>query len=309
MKKNERTMSLAITEFQKLLHETKDFIESSSQKNLFLTDEEIAFFSHELKEQTSFEKNFSHKVESEKSNSLPLTYKEKENKNFSSPSFTLKPKQLPETKPLPELLKKQKEEKPFKKSLIKTSLPVEKPNPHLDFITLEKPTRNEVSLEKTRKIIEEIAPNYPLLLNVPNDEKAKQIALGYQLKKQSAEVTILSYKESPQGLLFLKNLALAIENCFLPAKVVSAAEIEQENKWEMLLTQGDLKLIIGSDYSIWELAHLIPHYKEIPAKNEHFLGDIPLFMLPDISLYLKEPLLKKSLFAALKKKISSITKI
>lgn len=309
MKKNESTMAFSTLEFQKLLQDTKDFIESSTLHHLFLNDEEMAFFSQEIKEQNSFEKNFSNLAELKKSSSNVKSYKEKENKDFSFPSFTLKPKELPESKPLPEILKKQKDEKPQKKSLIKTSLPVEKPNPHIDFITLEKPPKNEISLEKTKKIIEEIAPNYPLLQNVPNDEKARQIALGYQLKKKSAAVTILSYKESPQGLLFLKNLAIAIDNCFLPAKVVSASEIEKENNWEIFLSQEELILIIGSDYSIWELAHLIPHYREIPAKNEHFLGDIPLFMLPDISLYLKEPLLKKSLFAALKKKISTLAKI
>jgi hypothetical protein len=40
-------------------------------------------------------------------------------------------------------------------------------------------------------------------------------------------------------------------------------------------------------------------YKETPAQGTRTLGNIPLFLLPDLSLYLKDPLLKRSLWKAL----------
>ena len=127
-----------------------------------------------------------------------------------------------------------------------------------------------------------------------------------EAQKNAADVTILSFRESPQQLLFLKNLTQALDILYIPTKIISAIEIEKENQWSFFLSQEELKLIIASDYSIWGLPNLIKYYKEIPVKHKHFLQDTPLFLLPDLSLYLKEPLLKKSLWASLKQKIYSL---
>jgi hypothetical protein len=48
----------------------------------------------------------------------------------------------------------------------------------------------------------------------------------------------------------------------------------------------------------------VQFYKEIPSQGIRTLGKIPLFLLPDLSLYLKDPLLKRSLWKALCQKIS-----
>jgi hypothetical protein len=279
-----------------LIKDTKNYLHDLEATHLFFTDEECSLFAKEIQNLQS-PKKLSKK---EKTKTPDEVSPPKIKQNYISTPFPAKQKE-----PLQNIEKKNKEEKTIRKSFLKPLAPNQKVETfHSDFITLEKPTKTEISFEKIKNILEETAPTYPLIWQIPSDEKAKQISIGYQLKKKAAEVTILSYKESPQGLLFLKNLALAIETCFLPAKVVSALEIEEENGWEILLSEEDLKLVIAGDYSIWELPRLMPFYKEIPNKNEHFLQQTPLFMLPDISLYLKEPLLKKSLFAALRKKIS-----
>ncbi len=44
---------------------------------------------------------------------------------------------------------------------------------------------------------------------------------------------------------------------------------------------------------------MLENYQEIPQKKERTLGGKPLLLLPDPSLYLKDPLLKRSLWAVL----------
>ncbi len=278
-------------ELQNLIKDTKNYLLAQENKHFLLSKEERAFFTDLL-------------IQKENSPSVKEKKKNLENE-AARPEAPLVQKSRPIAKIEQKIaFNKFKEEKPLKKSFLKNEevkLSTEKPN---DFIILEKPPKAEISFEKLKSLIEEISPSYPLASFVPSDEKAKMISLGYKLKKRTADITILSFKESPQGELFLKNLALALDICFMSAKVISALEIESENKWDILLTEEDLKLIIACDYSIWELPRLLPHYKEVPSKNEHFLGEVPLFLLPDVSLYLKEPLLKKSLFTALRKKLS-----
>ena len=81
---------------------------------------------------------------------------------------------------------------------------------------------------------------------------------------------------------------------------------EKENRWNDFLSDSDIFLIIASDYTIFELPNLRTYYKENPIKGEKHLKNKALFLLPDISLYLKEPTLKTSLFKALKQKIQNL---
>jgi len=54
-----------------------------------------------------------------------------------------------------------------------------------------------------------------------------------------------------------------------------------------------------SDYGIYSLSELMKHYKEDNRHNKRFLNKVPLLLLPDVSVYLKEPLLKLSLWRSL----------
>jgi hypothetical protein len=65
-----------------------------------------------------------------------------------------------------------------------------------------------------------------------------------------------------------------------------------------------LKWVIVCDYSLWQLRGLMQFYKETPAQGTRMLGNVPIFLLPDLSLYLKDPLLKRSLWKALCQKFS-----
>ncbi|NGX33134.1 MAG: hypothetical protein K1060chlam4_01195, partial [Candidatus Anoxychlamydiales bacterium] len=172
----------------------------------------------------------------------------------------------------------------------------------------DKPKIFEDNFIDIKKSIERIFPNISILEKPIDDKVAKQKSQKYKLKNISSTITILAYKEDEKFYRFLEKLSTALSVYFYPSKVVSAYLIEKENNWSDFLT-NDISLIISSDYTVFELPHLRALYKENPSKGEKSLKDIPLFLLPDIFLYLKEPSLKKSLFNALKQKISNLTNL
>ena len=119
-------------------------------------------------------------------------------------------------------------------------------------------------------------------------------------------ISILSFGEPPEHKALLEQIGKAIDVYFGPAHLIDAEAIEKENQWEAFLSVADLKLILCCDYSLWQMGHLMKHFKEIPAAATRHLGKTPLFLLPDLSLYLKDPLLKRSLWKALCQTISSL---
>jgi hypothetical protein len=106
--------------------------------------------------------------------------------------------------------------------------------------------------------------------------------------------------------LLLENITKALDTFFFPTRLLQTDVMEKNNEWEAFLSAPNLKLIIACDFSIWEQKNLMKHYKEFPSRSETFLGNVPLFTLPNLSLYLKDPLLKRSLWKALCQKIRSL---
>ena len=149
-----------------------------------------------------------------------------------------------------------------------------------------------------------LAPEIPLLKEIPNDAIARKIGTRWKTKNQTAPITLLFLGESESHQKFLKEIVKAIDIHFGSAKMVSAESIEKENQWEVFLSSDGLKWIIICDYTLWQLHHLMQFYKEVPSQGVRLLGTVPLFLLPDLSLYLKDPLLKKSLWKAICQKIS-----
>ena len=290
-------------QFLDLVKDTKAYL-SQLDSSFFvdLSSDEMAFFTEEIKEVS------------------PKLRKRDEKKEASSKT---EKQALPAPAPQPSALQRQIERPskiaepmrphpivspttPIKiksSGLSKPEKKIEEPVSNQTFTILEKPQKAELGCGDIKDIMKEISPNYPLIDIIPSDKKAKDVSQIWKLKKRAAEITILSFRESPQQLFFIKNLAQAIDIIYLPTKIISAIDIEQENQWNLFFSQADLKMIIACDYSILSFPNLAKHYKEIPAHRQHFLSDIPLFMLPDISLYLKDPMLKKSLWASLKNKI------
>ena len=182
--------------------------------------------------------------------------------------------------------------------------PLKVPSPPKPVLA-EPPIVERVSFEDVRKIVAKIAPELPILDDIPNDAIAKKIAQRWKTKNQTAPISILLLNEPSHQKTLLEQMAKALDVYYGPARVINAESIEKEKQWETFLSVPELKLIIACDSTLWQLTHLMSFYKENPAQGTRYLGSIPIFLLPDLSLYLKDPLLKRSFWKALFQNISS----
>ncbi|MFA5250338.1 MAG: hypothetical protein WC371_02885 [Parachlamydiales bacterium] len=196
---------------------------------------------------------------------------------------------------------------PILPPLVRPSEPAPALEKKTDFREMEKPIPVlPVSFQHFKDLLFLVDPNLKILEEIPEDTKAKEIASSWKLKAKVGRITILSYGETEKELFFLKELARAVHLLFQPTKIINAASLEKENKWEAYLNQPHLKLMIISDSSLWKLKNLLTHYHENPISHETFLKNTPLLLMPQISLYFKEPLMKKTLYETLKKKALSL---
>ncbi|KPK32150.1 MAG: hypothetical protein AMS24_04860 [Chlamydiae bacterium SM23_39] len=270
-------------EYCSLIQDIITHIKSLEIENIFLSDEDYLFFEKDIKLKKR-----------KMGKQITLTNK----KNRSQITKKLPFSYLPEISEKKTYLKN----KPFSPNISKPIQKVTLKDPE-KFIYLEKPNKLDLPTSNIKKIL---SSEIEVVEEPLPDQEAQEISQNWKIKKIGKEISILYFKESPQGKLFLKNLAMALQLYFFPTKLISSNELEKENKWTSFLKEHNLKLIIASDYSLWQLPNLIKHFREIPAKKEYFLARTPFFMLPDISIYLKEPLLKKSLWHAICKKIKQL---
>jgi len=214
------------------------------------------------------------------------------------------PKIVEDAKPVIEN-KKPEEITPIEKPLPLPKTPPPKPplKKASTKIYLEPPKKEVEYLEDVKKDIQKIAPSLDIHEGIPSDIKAKRIAFSYKYKNQASDITIFTLKEDPLTKKFLQNIAKAIDIYFFPTSLIDIGPIDKQNLWEGFLSAPQLKLIISSDYAIWEQKNLMTYFKEYPSRSQTFLGKVPLLLLPDLSLYLKDPLLKSSLWKALCQKI------
>lgn len=189
--------------------------------------------------------------------------------------------------------------------IVKMEIPVFKP------VAIEKPVVNEedavvTSFQGTsvRNVLSVVAPELALLNEIPSDTMARKIAERWKTKNQTAPISLLLFQEPAEQRALLEQIAKALDICFGSAKIVYAEGIEKEKQWESFLSVADLKMVIVCDYTLWQLSSLMQFYKETPAQGTRMLHNTPLFLLPDLSLYLKDPLLKRSLWKALCQKCS-----
>ncbi len=159
-------------------------------------------------------------------------------------------------------------------------------------------------LSSVRNVLSVVAPELVILNEIPSDTIARKISERWKTKNQSAPISILVYQEPPEQRALLEQIAKALDVYFGPAKIVQAEGIEKEKQWGAFLSVADLKTILVCDYTLWQLGGLMQFYKETPAQGIRILGNVPVFLLPDLSLYLKDPLLKRSLWKALCQKFS-----
>ena len=190
------------------------------------------------------------------------------------------PKKQPEPAavPLLEIIKPPKQ-KETKDSFITLDVPV--PQPPLGYNTL-------------LPLLKKVEPDLFLHEKIPSDHKAKRIKEAWKIKEGTPDIPILTH--GGQNLPFLTNLAKAIETRFSSSRVIDVKQIEQEKKWDLFLSSPQLRLIIAPDATLWDSKEILTFYKENPQKGVRHLGKVPLLLLPDLSLYYKDPYLKRSLW-------------
>lgn len=142
-------------------------------------------------------------------------------------------------------------------------------------------------------------PELTLCESVPNDSMAQKFKNAWLKHQEIPSVVILSFHDGEKELAFLKNVAQAISLRLAPARVLSAPKLEKENSWETMLQSPNLHLMIASDYGLYLQPGLMRFYREVPQQGKHYLNHIPLLLLSDLSLYLKEPQLKSLLWRAI----------
>ena len=162
-------------------------------------------------------------------------------------------------------------------------------------LELHPPSRPSApSSDKIGTLLKTIVPDLYVHETPLPDEKAKRIKSAWNEKSQVPEIPILF--QGTHYRTFLDNLAKAISLSFAPARVIDMTTFEKEKKWDIFLDSPQLKFILCPDHLIFSSKELLPFYKENPGKKTRCLGKIPLLLLPDLSLYFKDPYLKRSLW-------------
>lgn len=170
------------------------------------------------------------------------------------------------------------------------------------FIKLEPlPPPIQEPTEGIRKILKEIDPSLYLHESVPSDHRAKKIKESWKEKRDNPAIPILF--QGDQYRPFISRIAKAIDIVYGSCRLI---EITPDKKWDLFLESENLKLIIAPDRLIFATKGLLPFYQENPQQKSRKLGKVPLLLLPDLSLYYKDPYLKRALWNVITNTVESL---
>lgn len=178
-------------------------------------------------------------------------------------------------------------------SKIKTEalLQVEAAPPHRAPMATPPPSQVRNSLQK-------LFPHLQLHEAPLADTKARQIAQGWEERISDAEVILLTFCPSAEELVFVKNLAKAIQTHLKPIKILSGDKIEREKRWELFLERNSFSLLIATP-SIEQFPGALSFYKGFPGKGESFLNKTPLLILSPHTTYTTTREAKQALWTKL----------
>lgn len=149
--------------------------------------------------------------------------------------------------------------------------------------------------------MKELDPELFLHEKIPSDFKAKRIKEAWKEQRVAPAIPILF--QGTQYRRFVQNIAKAIDLTFGSCRIM---EIEKGKKWDLFLKSPQLKLIIAPDTLIFGNKEILPFYQETPQQKSRKLGEVPLLLLPDLSLYYKDPYLKRALWNVLCNTINTL---
>ncbi|MCB1111037.1 MAG: hypothetical protein H7A37_07650 [Chlamydiales bacterium] len=261
-------------QYKQLLEQTQSFLlqEYACRDSVMTTDSDYAYF-----------KEYFLKTRQQPKPAAPLP-----SMSTPIPATTPKPKVAVKPSPLPSPSLAVKEEK------AEPTLPP--PSEAKKGVSLEPmPAAAGADLKEIRKIISEKFPHIKLHDNPPDDSEAKQRSQ----RLRAPEVVFLSFHEPQEQALFLGKVCRAVDQQLAPAVIYPADKINKQNKWEAMLAMKQLSLIVATDVGIHSMPKLKELYRESSNKMHRYLGGVPLLLLPDLTIYLKQPELKRSLWKAL----------
>lgn len=183
--------------------------------------------------------------------------------------------------------------KAIPKKLVQTATP----------ITLSKKKEPKVeAYQDIRSVIKDLAPGLYLHEGPPSDEKATQVKHAWKSQMDIPKIPLLVNRQVGTYLPFLQEIAKAIERYFGSSKLIDL-DLATKDVTSFLQTP-DMQCVILPDMLLWTSPPLLTQYKETRGNATKFLGEVPVILLPDLSLYKKDPLLKRSLWNVLCKMLS-----
>lgn len=190
-----------------------------------------------------------------------------------------------------------KEVVPPKPQPTPTSVPKPKP------IALTTPTQKSAPIAHNSFIsfMKHDCPSVRLHENPQADNRAKAIRFAWKDKQNLSSVPLLYDESLLPFKTLLENIAKAISLIFTPARLLDVSAMHSNNSWETLLKAPDIKLVIAPDLLLGKYQTLSSLTQDNGTNST--LSSHPLLHLPDLSLYQKDPLLKRSLWDTLCQKL------
>lgn len=164
----------------------------------------------------------------------------------------------------------------------------------------EKPTESLFDrFEDMKLLLKKIAPNFPILDKLPDDKEAALISKQYENNIKLPHVMVFYDEGLKEYHTFLKALVNAIDKRFFSCELVPIDALEQQDLLDSILKEKKLKLTICPSELLWHHPKLMSHYRELPGQQIKRLGTKDLLVLSQLNYYMKDPLLKRSLWNTL----------
>jgi hypothetical protein len=171
------------------------------------------------------------------------------------------------------------------------------------FFVLDPPSkRSPPDFSALKMTLKECFPELVLLDQVPDDQEAKSKAAQWKEKQQDLtafQLLFLSGGLPSKQQAFLSRICATLAQYQVRAGLIDAHETERKEGWGSLLSLPRLRLAVVCSYQLQQLPGLLKHYREEERHARYFFGKIPALLLPDLSVYFKEPSLKATLWKTL----------
>ncbi len=187
-------------------------------------------------------------------------------------------------------------------SLKKENKLKELPKEDLSLPKKEESTHKIVSSHQQEEfffLMRSVAPTLPLHASPSSDVKAHEKKKAWKWFLELPEIALLFPHYGKEEDLFLTQVSQAIHHHFSSSRMIDLKKIEKSSQAEMLFQAKKVKWIITTKNVLHSSPFLLKRLRQIQQTGESFLHDVPLILIEDPSLYLKNPELKRDLWKTL----------